>query len=44
MIIVDVVDNSFILNPYHPDPDPNCVKTMFDRDQDQIDFLGIDTM
>lgn len=43
-IIKDLQDNSFLQNPYHPDPDPNVEVVIYQRTEEDDDFLGIDKM
>lgn len=43
-MIKDLVDNSFLSNPYYPDKDPNGFAEEFERTNEDNDELGIDTM
>lgn len=42
LIIKDPVENSFIQNLYHPDPDPRLTVTKFKRTAKDDEYLGID--
>ncbi|CAD8057016.1 unnamed protein product [Paramecium primaurelia] len=44
LIIRDLVENSFIQNPYYPNEDTQVKITLFDRTPEDNDELGIDTM
>lgn len=43
-IIKDLQDNSFLQNPYHPEVDPNVEVCVYERTEEDDDFLGIDKM
>ena len=44
LVIKDLVDNSFMSNPYFPEKDPNAFAEEFERTNEDNDELGIDTM
>ncbi|CAK75881.1 unnamed protein product (macronuclear) [Paramecium tetraurelia] len=44
LIIRDLVENSFIQNPFYPNEDNQVKITLFNRTPEDNDELGIDTM
>lgn len=41
IILRDLMDNSFIQNPYYPDPDPRVLSETFTRSYEENDILGL---
>lgn len=41
IILRDLMDNSFIQNPYYPDPDPRVHSETFTRNYEENDILGL---
>ncbi|KAL4463403.1 hypothetical protein ABPG72_017124 [Tetrahymena utriculariae] len=44
IILKDLLDNSFIQNPYYPEHDPNVKVELFDRNHHENDILGLNDM
>lgn len=44
LILRDLMDNSFIQNPFYPEHDPNVHVEYFDRTHDENDILGLNDM
>ncbi|CAJ0767428.1 11750_t:CDS:2, partial [Entrophospora sp. SA101] len=44
LILDDPLANSYIQNPYAPDPDPNMEIEMYERTWEQNEFLGLNDM
>jgi len=44
MILDDPLSNSFIQNPYYPDPDPRVKVHIYNRTLEQNDELGLTDM
>ena len=44
LILKDLVENSFIQNRYFPNEDIDVEVALFERSEDDDEFLGIDSM
>lgn len=41
LILRDPLSNSFVQNPYFPNPDPRCTTKEYERSFDENEFLGL---